>query len=49
MSFDAFITACTIDEFRQHSTTYPDDFDDEDCCLAEDQRSSLTGRIKVYD
>lgn len=27
MSFDAFITACTIDEFRQHSTTYPDDFE----------------------
>lgn len=34
MSFDAFITACTIDEFRQHSTTYPDDFDDEDCCVS---------------
>ena len=33
MSFDAFITACTIDEFRQHSTTYPDDFDD-DCCVS---------------
>lgn len=33
MSGDAFITACTIDEFRQHSTTYPDDFDD-DCCVS---------------
>lgn len=33
MSFDAFITACTIYEFRQHSTTYPDDFEG-DCYVS---------------